>query len=253
MPRPAPRVAPATRATLPLQRHRPLPPSDFEYPKKCALAVAGPGEARFAAGRPGTPAGAVPVGRSRTPRLTELGHTGSGRRTCGRARHALGRLPSHGKPSERMRYPLFLVRQLSRTLSKKLVRTGARHLPFVPKERTRRPRALAARPRGLAQAAPGRRRRGLVRQERADLAARAALPRLSAAARPRRARGDRVRQSAFPGRRRAQDHVHPRQLRQRLHRASRLPRPISTTRKWCSWRATRATSPCRNTSSGSIA
>ena len=37
-----------------------------------------------------------------------------------------------------MRYPLFLVRQLSRTLSKKLVRTGARHLPFVSKERTRR-------------------------------------------------------------------------------------------------------------------
>jgi hypothetical protein len=37
-----------------------------------------------------------------------------------------------------MRYPLFLVRQLSRTLSKKLVRTGARHLPFVSKVRTRR-------------------------------------------------------------------------------------------------------------------
>jgi hypothetical protein len=36
-----------------------------------------------------------------------------------------------------MRYPLFLIRQLSRTLAKKLVRTGARHLPFVPKERTR--------------------------------------------------------------------------------------------------------------------
>jgi Sulfotransferase domain len=36
-----------------------------------------------------------------------------------------------------MRYSLFLLRQLSRTLWKKLVRTGARHLPFVPKERTR--------------------------------------------------------------------------------------------------------------------
>ena len=37
-----------------------------------------------------------------------------------------------------MRYPLFLVRQLARTVSKKVVRTGARHLPFLPKERTRR-------------------------------------------------------------------------------------------------------------------
>jgi hypothetical protein len=36
-----------------------------------------------------------------------------------------------------MRYPLFLARQLGRTVSKKLVRTGARHLPFLPKERTR--------------------------------------------------------------------------------------------------------------------
>jgi hypothetical protein len=36
-----------------------------------------------------------------------------------------------------MRYPLFLVRQLCRTVSKKLVRTGARHLPFLAKERTR--------------------------------------------------------------------------------------------------------------------
>jgi hypothetical protein len=37
-----------------------------------------------------------------------------------------------------MRYPLFLVRQLGRTVSKKVVRSGARHLPFLPKERTRR-------------------------------------------------------------------------------------------------------------------
>ena len=37
-----------------------------------------------------------------------------------------------------MRYPLFLVRQLGRTVSKKLVRTGARHLPFLAKDRTRR-------------------------------------------------------------------------------------------------------------------
>jgi sulfotransferase family protein len=37
-----------------------------------------------------------------------------------------------------MRYPLFLIRQLGRTVSKKVVRTGARHLPFLPKERTRR-------------------------------------------------------------------------------------------------------------------
>ena len=37
-----------------------------------------------------------------------------------------------------MRYPLFLVRQLGRTVAKKVVRTGARHLPFLPKERTRR-------------------------------------------------------------------------------------------------------------------
>jgi hypothetical protein len=37
-----------------------------------------------------------------------------------------------------MRYPLFLARQLSRTVSKKLVRGTARHLPFLPKERTRR-------------------------------------------------------------------------------------------------------------------
>ena len=37
-----------------------------------------------------------------------------------------------------MRYPLFLVRQLGRTVSKKVVRTGARHLPFLAKERTRR-------------------------------------------------------------------------------------------------------------------
>jgi Sulfotransferase domain len=36
-----------------------------------------------------------------------------------------------------MRYPLFLVRQLGRTVTKKVVRTGARHLPFLPKERTR--------------------------------------------------------------------------------------------------------------------
>ena len=37
-----------------------------------------------------------------------------------------------------MRYPLFLVRQLGHTVSKKVVRAGARHLPFLPKERTRR-------------------------------------------------------------------------------------------------------------------
>ena len=37
-----------------------------------------------------------------------------------------------------MRYPLFLVRQLGRTVSKKMVRTGARHLPFVSKDATRR-------------------------------------------------------------------------------------------------------------------
>jgi Sulfotransferase domain len=37
-----------------------------------------------------------------------------------------------------MRYPLFLARQLGRTVFKKMVRTGARHLPFLPKERTRR-------------------------------------------------------------------------------------------------------------------
>jgi Sulfotransferase domain len=37
-----------------------------------------------------------------------------------------------------VRYPLFLVRQLGRTMSKKVVRTGARHLPLVSKERTRR-------------------------------------------------------------------------------------------------------------------
>jgi hypothetical protein len=37
-----------------------------------------------------------------------------------------------------MRYSLFLVRQLGRTVWKKVVRTGARHLPFLPKERTRR-------------------------------------------------------------------------------------------------------------------
>lgn len=37
-----------------------------------------------------------------------------------------------------MRYPLFLVRQLGRTVSKKVVRTAARHLPFLPKGRTRR-------------------------------------------------------------------------------------------------------------------
>ena len=36
-----------------------------------------------------------------------------------------------------MRYPLFLVRQLSRTVSKKVVRTGARHLPFRGKDRNR--------------------------------------------------------------------------------------------------------------------
>jgi hypothetical protein len=37
-----------------------------------------------------------------------------------------------------MRYSLFLMRQLGRTVTKKVVRTGARHLPFLPKERTRR-------------------------------------------------------------------------------------------------------------------
>jgi Sulfotransferase domain len=37
-----------------------------------------------------------------------------------------------------MRYPLFLARQLGRTVSKKMVRGSARHLPFLPKERTRR-------------------------------------------------------------------------------------------------------------------
>jgi hypothetical protein len=36
-----------------------------------------------------------------------------------------------------MQYPLFLARQLSRTVAKKAVRTTARHLPFLPKERTR--------------------------------------------------------------------------------------------------------------------
>jgi hypothetical protein len=36
-----------------------------------------------------------------------------------------------------MRYPLFLVGQLGRTLSKKAVRTGARHLPFLGKDRNR--------------------------------------------------------------------------------------------------------------------
>ena len=37
-----------------------------------------------------------------------------------------------------MRYPLFLVRQLGRTVSKKAVRTGARHLPFLGKDGNRR-------------------------------------------------------------------------------------------------------------------
>jgi Sulfotransferase domain len=37
-----------------------------------------------------------------------------------------------------MRYPLFIVRQLGRTVTKKVVRSGTRHLPFLPKERTRR-------------------------------------------------------------------------------------------------------------------
>ena len=37
-----------------------------------------------------------------------------------------------------MRYQLFLVRQLGHTVSKKLVRTGARHLPFLGKDRNRR-------------------------------------------------------------------------------------------------------------------
>jgi hypothetical protein len=36
-----------------------------------------------------------------------------------------------------MRYPLFIVRQLGRTISKTTLRAGARHLPFLPKERTR--------------------------------------------------------------------------------------------------------------------
>jgi Sulfotransferase domain len=37
-----------------------------------------------------------------------------------------------------MRYPLFLVRQLGHTVSKKVVRTGARHLPFLGKDGNRR-------------------------------------------------------------------------------------------------------------------
>lgn len=37
-----------------------------------------------------------------------------------------------------MRYPLFLVRQLGRTVAKKVVRATARHLPFLSKERARR-------------------------------------------------------------------------------------------------------------------
>jgi hypothetical protein len=37
-----------------------------------------------------------------------------------------------------MRYPLYVVRQFGRTISKMTLRTGARHLPFLPKERTRR-------------------------------------------------------------------------------------------------------------------
>jgi Sulfotransferase domain len=37
-----------------------------------------------------------------------------------------------------MRYPLFLVRQLGHTVTKKMVRTGARHLPFLGKDRNRR-------------------------------------------------------------------------------------------------------------------
>jgi hypothetical protein len=37
-----------------------------------------------------------------------------------------------------MRYPLFLVRQLGHTVSKKMVRTGARHLPFLGKDANRR-------------------------------------------------------------------------------------------------------------------
>jgi hypothetical protein len=37
-----------------------------------------------------------------------------------------------------MSYPLFLARQLCHTVSKKVVRIGARHLPFLAKERTRR-------------------------------------------------------------------------------------------------------------------
>lgn len=36
-----------------------------------------------------------------------------------------------------MRYPLFVVRQFGRTISKMTLRTAARHLPFLPKERTR--------------------------------------------------------------------------------------------------------------------
>jgi hypothetical protein len=37
-----------------------------------------------------------------------------------------------------MRYPMFLVRQLGHTVSKKMVRTGARHLPFLGKDGNRR-------------------------------------------------------------------------------------------------------------------
>ncbi len=145
MPRPAPRVAPATRATPAFQRHRPSPVRAVSRtPENAPCRWTGPGE-RDTLQPEAVRAGAARLGRSgggqsghcparARANAAALQQGRADRRACRPARHALGRLASHSKPSDAMRYPLFLVRQLSRTLSKKLVRTGARHLPFVPKE-----------------------------------------------------------------------------------------------------------------------
>ena len=166
-------------------------------------------------------AAAAGPGRAAPSRAAEQREaTAAACRGCGRVRHALRR--RHTSTS-RATHALSAVPRPP-TGPHRLQEIGAhrRASPAVLGQgREPAARALAARPRGLAQAAPCRCGRGLVRQERADLAARAAVARLPAAARPGRARGDRFRQSALPDRRGAQDHVHPRQLRQRLHRAPR--------------------------------
>ena len=91
----------------------------------------------------------------------------------------------------------------------------------------------------------------LVRQERADLAAGAAVALLPAPLRPAPVGLHRLRQPAPQERRHPAGVLHPRQLPARLHRQHSTASATSTARRSCCWCASRPTSRSRSSTSGS--